>query len=90
MKEFEDLVSSFYDLSTSDKKKVIHESINELMSRINTVIDNKDIYSGNISQYKNDDDMDISLVKIYHDLMLVSEGVSFLLEKQFILGGLYE
>lgn len=81
MKEFEDLVSSFYDLSTSDKKKVIHESINELMSRINTVIDNKDIYSGNISQYKNDDDMDISLVKIYHDLMLVSEGVSFLLEK---------
>lgn len=82
-KEYEDLISKFYDLSTENKKQEIYNEfnkINDILSAISKF--SKEPYSGKLTNYdkNNTDNEDQNLTKIYHNLMIIEEKLIFYLK----------
>ena len=76
--EYENLISSFYELSNEDKKKEIYEELNKIKSVIDAVSNfSKSPYSNKIVQYnrKNNDSEDENLTKIYNNIMIIEESL---------------
>lgn len=79
--EFENLISSFYDLSTDCKEEEIHKEIVRIKSMLDLDLEN----SNNLTQYSDSDgNIDVSFVKIYHDLLLIEESLAVYLKAKSI------
>lgn len=83
-KEYEKLISKFYDLSCEEKKKEIYSEF----AKIDNVLDavsqfSKNPSSNNIVKYdsSNNDNEDENLTKIYNNLMIVEEKLIYYLKK---------
>lgn len=77
MNEFENLIASFNNLSTFDKEKEIYEEIVRIKSILDTVLQsNKDLVSADLVKFNSaSKTLDDAFVKIYHNLMLIEEGL---------------
>lgn len=83
-KEYEKLISKFYDLSCEEKKKEIYEEF----EKINKVLDavsqfSKNPSSNDIVKYdeNNKDNEDENLTKIYNNLMIMEEKIIYYLKE---------
>lgn len=84
-KEYEELISKFYDLTTEEKKKEIYdefsriEEIFNIVSKFSTKPD-----SNNIIEYKEDntDSEDENLTKLYNNLLIVEEKLVYFLKSR--------
>ena len=82
-KEYEDLISKFYDLSTENKKNEIYNEFNKINDILNAISKfSKEPYSGDIIDYNknNTDNEDQNLTKIYNNLMIIEEKLIFYLK----------
>lgn len=76
--EYENLISSFYELPTEDKKKEIYEELNKINSVIGTISNfSKSPSSNKMIEYnkKNTDNEDDNLTKIYNNIMIIEESL---------------
>lgn len=74
--EFEQLIASFYDLPINEKDKIIHGEISKIKDILDTVMQSKsDFVSNKLTKYNSSDDNNDTLVKIYHDLILIEESL---------------
>lgn len=76
--EYENLISSFYELSCEDKKKEIYEELNKIKSIIDTISNfSKSPSSNKMMEYneKNIDSEDDNLTKVYNNIMIIEEGL---------------
>ncbi len=84
-KEYEELISKFYDLTTEEKKKEIYdefsriEEIFNIVSKFSTKPD-----SNSIIEYKEDntDSEDENLTKLYNNLLIVEEKLVYFLKSR--------
>lgn len=77
-REYEQLISKFYDLSCEEKKEEIYNELGRIKAILDRVLSfSKDFSSGQLINYdsNNHDTEDQSLTKIYHNIMLVEEAL---------------
>lgn len=77
-KEYEQLISKFYDLSSEEKKEEINRELRKMKEILSMVSPfSKDPSSNSLTEYNstNNDTEDQNLTKIYHDIMLVEEAL---------------
>ena len=82
-KEYEELISKFYDLSTEDKKRQINEEFLKIEDILKLVSKfSKNPTSNKIIEYdsRNKDNEDQNLTKIYNNLMIIEEMLIFYLK----------
>ena len=78
MKEFENLIFSFNNLSVSDQEKEINDEMMRLKETLNFILgDNKKLFTTDMVKFNGESkNIDDALVKIYHNLILLEEGLA--------------
>lgn len=77
-REYEQLISKFYDLSCEEKKEEIYNELKRMKAILDRILSfSKDFSSGQFLDYdsSNHDTEEQNLTKIYHNLMLVEEAL---------------
>lgn len=77
-REYEQLISKFYDLSSEEKKEEIYQELERIKSILDRVLNfSKDFSSNQLVNYdsNNHDTEDQNLTKIYHNMMLIEEAL---------------
>ncbi len=82
-KEFQDLISKFYDLSVEEKKEQINEEFSKIYDILKVISKfSKDPASNKLVSYdsENTDNEDQNLTKIYNNLMVIEEMLIYYLK----------
>lgn len=86
-KEYEILLSKFYDLDIEKKKKEIYEELERIKSILNIVLQFQDDPNSNdFIQYdpNNTDNEASNLVKVYNNILMIEESlITYLRDKGY-------
>ncbi len=82
-KDYDLLISKYYDLPSENKKKEIFEEFNKISKLLDAISNfNKEPYSNSVINYdfNNKDNEDENLVKIYNNLLIIEEKLILFLK----------